>query len=156
MKLGSDTVYVAKGGSIFARVTAPRWTATGNLTLGDNPFSFRAVDRAGNRSDFSAPFVVTYTEPIGFHAPERFRATDVFDLNVTKTARAVRLDLYDLRGRRVRTIAVNQLNQRYELPWNLKDDAGNTVGDGPYVARATVTYEDGSSTVTTAAVVVAK
>ena len=56
----------------------------------------------------------------------------------------------------LRTLAVNQLNQRYELPWNVKDDAGNTVGDGPYVARASVTYEDGTSTIQTAAVVVAK
>ncbi len=153
---GADSVYVAKNGSVFARVTAPRWTAKGNLTLGANSFTVRGVDRAGNRSAFRAPLVVTYSEPIGFHAPERFRAGDVFDVNVTQTARAVRIDLYDLRGRRVRTLAVNQLNQRYELPWNLRDDAGNTVGDGPYVARATVTYEDGTSTVTTGAVVVAK
>ena len=153
---GADSVYVARGGSNVARPAGPRWTTTANLLLGANSFTFRGVDRAGNRSAFSAPFVVTYSEPIGFHAPERFRATDVFDLNLSKTARAVRIDLYDLRGRRVRTLAVNQLGQRYELPWNVKDDAGNTVGDGPYVARATVTYEDGSSTITTAAVVVAK
>ncbi len=153
---GADSVYVARGGTVVSRITGPRWSTSPNLLLGDNSFTFRAVDRAGNRSAFSPPFVVTYSELVGFHAPERFRATDVFDLNVTKTARAVQIDLYDLRGRRVRTLLVNQLNQRYELPWNVKDDAGNTVGDGPYVARATVTYEDGTTSVTTAAVVVAK
>ncbi len=153
---GADSIYVARGGTVLSRITGPRWSTSPNLILGDNTFTFRAVDRAGNRSAFGSPFVVTYSEPVGFHAPERFRATDVFDINVSKTARAVQIDLYDLRGRRVRTLLVNQLNQRFELPWNVKDDAGNTVGDGPYVARATVTYEDGTSSVTTAAVVVAK
>ena len=153
---GADSVLVAKSGVVFARVPGARWTTEATLTLGANSFTFEGVDRAGNRSGVSPPFVVTYEEPVGIHAPERFRAGDVFDVNVTKTARAVRIDLYELSGRRVRTLSVNQLNQRYELAWNLLDDLGRTVGDGPYVARTTVTYEDGTSSTSTAAVVVAK
>jgi hypothetical protein len=153
---GADSVLVSRNGTVVARPTGPKWTTTLILTLGANTFTFEGVDRAGNRSGVSGPFVVTYEEPIGFHAPERFRATDVFEMNLTKTARAVRIDLHELSGRRVRTLSVNQLGQRYELPWDVKDDLGQTVGDGPYVARATVTYEDGTSTTTTAAVVVAK
>lgn len=153
---GADSVLVARGGVVVARPTGARWSAEVSLVLGDNSFTFEAVDRAGNRSAISPPFVVTYEEPIGFHAPERFRAGDVFDVNVTRTARSVRIDLYELSGRRVRTLTVNQLNQRYELEWNLLDDLGRTVGDGPYVARATVSYEDGTTSISTAAVVVAK
>jgi NAD-dependent deacetylase len=47
-------------------------------------------------------------------------------------------------------------NARYELPWDLNDESGHGVGDGPYLARLTVTYADGSVQETKGAVVVVK
>ncbi len=153
----ADTVLVWRGGTVVGRdVDKARWSITAPLVLGDNTFTLEGADRGGNRSPMSAPITILYEEPLGFHAPERFRATDVFDVNVTRTARSVRIDLHDMGGRRVRTLLVDQLGQRYELPWNLQDDRGITVGDGPYVARVTVTYDDGVVETKSGAIVVAK
>jgi hypothetical protein len=147
---------VFRGGALVARVTAPNWSTLVSLTLGANQFTFEAVERSGNHSARSAPVTILYEEPLGLHAPERFRANDVFDVNLARAGRSVRLDLYELGGRRVRTLVANQPGDRYELPWNLRDDEGRTVGDGPYVARVTVIYLDGGSETKSGAVVVAK
>ena len=152
----SDSVYVWRDGSVVARATGLEWNARIPLVLGANVLALQAIDLAGNRSPLGAPFTIVYSEPLGFHAPERFRATDVFDVNAARTARSVRIDLYELDGRRVRTLLANQFGQRYELPWNLLDDRGITVGDGPYVARVTVTYDDGVVETKSGAIVVAK
>jgi flagellar hook assembly protein FlgD len=154
--LGADSVHVFRGGALVARVTAPNWSTLVSLTLGANQFTFEAVERSGNHSARSASVTILYEEPLGLHAPERFRANDVFDVNLARAGRSVRLDLYELGGRRVRTLVANQPGDRYELPWNLRDDEGRTVGDGPYVARVTVTYLDGGSETKSGAVVVAK
>ncbi|MEO6463048.1 MAG: FlgD immunoglobulin-like domain containing protein [Candidatus Eisenbacteria bacterium] len=153
----ADTVLVWRGGTVVGRdVNKARWSITVPLVLGDNTFTLEGADRAGNRSPMGPPITILYEEPLGFHAPERFRAGDVFDVNVARTARSVRIDLYDLDGRRVRTLLIEQPGQRYELPWDLRDDRGITLGDGPYVARVTVTYDDGVVETRSGAIVAAK
>ena len=153
----ADTILVWRDGVVVGRsFNEVRWEITAPLTLGPNTFYLAAADRAGNRSPLGSPLTILYEEPMGFHAPERFRATDVFDVNVARTARSVRIDLYELGGRRVRTLLVQQFGQRYELPWDVTDDRGVTVGDGPYVARVTVTYDDGVVETRSGAIVVAK
>jgi flagellar hook assembly protein FlgD len=152
----SDSVYVWRGGSVVGRASGLDWSARVTLLLGANVLALQAIDLAGNHSALGTPFTVVYAEPLGFHAPERFRASDVFDVNLSRTARSVRIDLYELDGRRVRTLLANQFGQRYEVPWNLLDDRGTTVGDGPYVARVTVTYDDGVVETKSGAIVVAK
>jgi flagellar hook assembly protein FlgD len=152
-----DTVLVWRDGVVVGRdFGRAGWAVTVPLLLGANTFTFEAADRGGNRSAMSPPVTILYEEPLGFHAPERFRATDVFDVNVARTAQSVRIDLYDLEGRRVRTLLVEQFGQRYELPWDLRDDRGATVGDGPYIARVTVTYDDGVVETRSGAIVAAK
>jgi hypothetical protein len=152
----TDSVLVWRDGVIVQRTTDTDWSARVTLTLGSNTFTLQSLDPAGNRSAMSPPYTIVYEEPIGFHAPERFRATDVFDVNLTRTGRSVRLDIHELGGRRVRTLTVTQAGNRYELPWNLQDERGVTVGDGPYVLTLTVTYDDGVTETRRAAIVVAK
>ena len=126
------------------------------LVIGANTLTFDAAERSGNRSARGSAVTIQYEEPLGLHAPERFRAGDVFDVNVAQTARSVRIDLYELGGRRVRTLLATSAAQRYELAWNLLDDAGVGVGNGPYIARVTVSYDDGTTETRSGAVVVAK
>jgi flagellar hook assembly protein FlgD len=152
----TDSVLVWRDGEIVQRATDDNWSARVSLNLGVNTFTLQSIDLAGNRSAMSAPYTIVYEEPIGFHAPERFRASDVFDINLTRTGRSVRIDLHELDGRRVRTLLLVQAGSRYELPWNVRDDRGITVGDGPYIARLTVTYDDGVVETRSAAIVVAK
>ena len=57
----------------------------------------------------------------------------VYDLGA---AGPVRLEVYDLRGVRVRTlVAAEQTAGRHEAAWNGRDDAGQEVASGVYMAR---------------------
>ena len=156
----ADSAFVFDNGNRIARATVPGFKKEVELTvpliLGDNAFTLESNDLAGNPSPRSAPFVVLYEEPIGFHAPERFTAGDEFDVNLTSPARSVVIDLFTLRGEPVRRLVSTQSLTRYELVWNLADETGNMVGDGPYVARLTVTYPDGTVRESRGAVVVVK
>ena len=44
----------------------------------------------------------------------------------------------------------------YDIPWDGKDERGDFAGDGPYVARAVVTYTDGTRSESKGAVVLVK
>ena len=89
-------------------------------------------------------------------AGPRFRPNDTFDVNLNNTARRVDIRLYTLDGRPVRTLSSSVSTRFYEIEWNLKDDNGKVLGNGPYLAQLTVTYIDGSSAQQTAAVVVVR
>lgn len=129
---------------------------TVDLALGSNPFTFQGADAAGNLSPIVGPIVVVREEPLGFHAPERFTTGDVFQVNLSAAPRSLKLEIRTLSGRSVRTLSSSSSSPQQELVWNLRDDEGNTVGNGPYVARLTVTYLDGSTDGMSGAVVVVK
>jgi hypothetical protein len=154
-----DSLFTRSNGVLVSRISTPS-TATTNvvvpLLLGDNDLTFQSKDFAGNESLVSGPFRVVYEAPLGFHAPERFGHGDAFVVNVTKPAREVVIDLFTLRGRPMRRLFLTQTRTRYELPWDLNDESGSSVGDGPYLARLQVTYVDGSVEERKAAIVVIK
>lgn len=65
--------------------------------------------------------------------PARSQARLAFSL---PRAGAVRLEVFDLAGRRVRTLAQGHYAAgRYALAWDLRDDAGRAVAPGVYLAR---------------------
>ena len=139
---------VAEGGASFS-LEVP-------LTPDVNTFTLQAVDTAGNVSPVAGPFTVNYSTPIGFHANERFRPNDAFVFNLQRPATAIDIVLYTLRGRATRSISVRGLNTHFDVGWNGLDDLGAFAGDGPYVARARITYLDGTSAEVHGAVVLVK
>jgi len=126
------------------------------LHVGQNHIQFQALDEAGNVSPLSAMYTIDYETPLGFHAPERFRAGDAFGVNLPSAAISAVIDLYTLRGTPVRQLVATGSATHYELPWDLKDFAGSIVGDGPYLARLRVSYANGTGTEAKAAIVVVK
>jgi len=156
----ADSLLSWRNGTLFARnSTLPgihTTTLTVPLVLGDNGLTFRAKDLAGNDSPVGGPFVIRYEAPIGFHAPERFGRGDAFLINLELPPRSIVVDLFTLRGQPVRRLSASSSLTHYELPWDLNDESGNVVGDGPYLARLTVTFADGSVQETKGAVVVVK
>jgi hypothetical protein len=50
----------------------------------------------------------------------------------------VALELFDVRGQRVRTFTPDTAPGWHETTWNGRDDAGNILPSGPYVARLVV------------------
>ena len=77
-------------------------------------------------------------------------------MNLASAPREVRIELWALDGRKLRTLVSSSSNTSQELAWNLLDDVGKEVGDGPVIARLTITYNNGQVDQTKAAVVVAK
>lgn len=155
----ADTLTTRRGGVVVSRIfVVPISTINVSvpLALGDNLITFQASDVSGNASPVAGPFVVRYEAPVGFHAPERFGRNDAFAVNLTTPAQLVEVDLFTLRGQPVRRLVSTQTQLHYELAWNLEDDAGKGVGDGPYVARLRVTFADGRVEESKAAVVVVK
>jgi hypothetical protein len=126
------------------------------LHLGPNVIVLQGIDFAGNLSGLAGPYTVSYETPIGFHAPERFGRGDAFGVNLESPASSVVIELFTLRGTPVRQLSVTGSALHYELPWDLKDVAGNFVGDGPYLARLRIGYANGTGAETKAAIVVVK
>jgi len=126
------------------------------LHTGINLVTLQAIDVAGNLSAVGGPYTITYDTPIGFHAPERFGKGDVFGVNLESPATSIVIELFTLRGTPVRQLTATGNTTHFELPWDLKDAAGNFVGDGPYMARLRVGYFNGTGQESKAAIVVVK
>jgi len=126
------------------------------LHSGTNLVTLQAVDAGGNVSAFGGPYTIIFDTPLGFHAPEKFGAGDVFGVNLESPANSVVIELFTLRGTPVRQLTASGSATHYELPWDLKDAVGNVVGDGPYMVRLRVGYANGSGQETKGAIVVVK
>ena len=67
--------------------------------------------------------------------PNPFNPTTTISFDVPE-ASDVRLEVYDMMGRRVATLLNGQLNAgRYEASWNARTDAGTPVASGVYLYR---------------------
>jgi hypothetical protein len=59
-----------------------------------------------------------------------------FDIPANQASEHIRLEIFDLLGRKVRTLVSGQYAPgTYSVPWNATDDAGLTVASGIYVYR---------------------
>jgi hypothetical protein len=100
-----------------------------------------AVDDAGNESPRAATETTTgaETQPgaIVLHqnVPNPFNPTTLIRFELPARAR-VRLHVYDVGGRLVRTLVDGELQQGLqEIPWNGRDDRGVNVASGVYFYR---------------------
>jgi hypothetical protein len=77
------------------------------------------------------PAVLAFAPP----APNPAHGSTMLRFALPRDA-VVRLALYDLSGRRVRTLAEGSLPAgEHALAWNLRDDSGRALGAGLYFAR---------------------
>jgi hypothetical protein len=79
------------------------------------------------------------SEPLVFrlkgNAPNPFSGSTVISFTLPSAA-AVGLDLYDLAGRRVRTLVARPLGAgRHQVNWDRRDDSGHEVAHGIYMLR---------------------
>jgi subtilisin family serine protease len=117
--------------------TAPR-TPAGAAWL-----ELEAIDAAGHAgSSFIGPFEILAGDPL----PERMalavrgthpaRAPIAFELALPED-RAVRIDVFDLRGARIATLAEGRFTAgRHRIEWDGADRAGRALSPGVYFARA--------------------
>jgi len=69
-------------------------------------------------------------------APNPFRDRTVIGFDVPSSGGAVRIEIFDVAGRHVRTLVDGPASPgRQVVAWDGRDDRGNTVGHGIYLCR---------------------
>ena len=130
-------------------VPASAALATAGVTAGTMKLWVRARDSAGNwgaASTITVPTTQTSTlstdgvAAVDFLAtptPNPFRGFATIHFGLARAGEA-RLELFDLAGRRVRTLAsgVHGAGAHFAT-WNGRDQGGNSVGSGVYFVRLT-------------------
>ncbi len=139
---GTSPDFVADATTVVAQLVGHSW-----LDAIADPFNWfykvSAVDAAGNESSAVAPAIATDTPSAGAvttlalhrNVPNPFnpRTTLAFDL---PHAGAVRLEIFNVAGRRVRTLVDEKLSAgRYTRTWNGTDDSGRAVASGVFFYR---------------------
>ena len=145
-KTQTKSVYIYREAGTDTKVTRREIITAGfsvpdTLRKGENRIWAAAQDEAGNMSGNSAIETVTYAIATGISHPEVFRGPDVFRIYSDRTVRAVKIELYTVSGELVATLSKPGPGTDFELPWNLTNNDGETVRNGPYLAAITVTYD---------------
>lgn len=118
----------------------------GLLPNADYWFALKTADERGNWSGLSNIAVHTSEKlgvevpvvPLSFSGPWPNPVTDVgrFALSLPQASR-VRIEAYDIGGRRVATLADGDLPAgKAEIAWSLRDASGRRVSPGVYLVRA--------------------
>jgi len=113
------------------------------LSEGLNEFWALGKDNAGNASAYSNTVQTTLDPATGITYPEVFRGPNSFQIVSARTASSVTLDIYDMRGERIRRIAVPGPGTSFDIAWDLTNDDGETVKNGPCLVVITIEHSGG-------------
>lgn len=136
-----DPDFVPGPGNLVHATATTQWT---DLSPGSFTYKLTAVDLNGNESAPAIASVVTGVSgayaprALAFAslAPNPFRRALTCVIEVPEGCGAIDLALFDLAGRRVRTLASGALAAgRHAFAWNGIGQGGERVGPGIYVAR---------------------
>ncbi|UCF05406.1 MAG: hypothetical protein JSV33_16095 [bacterium] len=105
-----------------------------------NFFWAETLDRAGNRSVPSNTVHVIYDNSSGFYYPESFRGPDVFQIRTATEASRVDIVIFTINGERVARLSETGPSTSFDVEWNLLNDDGKEVRNGPYLVVITVDY----------------
>ena len=101
------------------------------LTEGLNEFWATGGDRAGNISSISNRVRTTLDPATGITYPEVFRGPNTIQVVSAETASSVTLEIYDIRGERIKRLSVPGPGTSFDIPWDLTNDDGEMVKNGP-------------------------
>ena len=141
-------VYRQAGGSVDSTSFITAGLTPGDpfeLTLSEGQNEFWAVgkDKAGNESALSNIVRTTLDPTTGITYPEVFRGPNTFQIVSAATASSVTLDIYDMRGERIRRISAPGPGTSFDIPWDLTNDDGETVKNGPCLVVITIEHAGG-------------
>ena len=141
------------GTALSGTFTAPTVAVNGTvdsqlLSLGTDLIWVRAMDAAGNWGNATALEVVVNGDPAGLddgtlpvrfalhaNAPNPFGPLTTIRFDLPRPSN-VRLDVYDITGRRVRTLVEETLPAgSRNIIWDGRDDRGNPAASGVYFYR---------------------
>jgi hypothetical protein len=113
------------------------------LSVGLNEIWAAGRDKAGNTSALSNVVRTTLDPTTGIAYPEVFREPGTFQVVSGATAYSVTLEIYDMRGERIRRIEVPGPGTSFDIPWDLTSDDGETVRNGPCLVVVTIDHAGG-------------
>ncbi len=138
---GGSAAFVPGPGSLAHQTTGAGWTdATAGFGV---HYKVTAVDFAGNESDAAAPAAVSgvpgasaTTFALAQNVPNPFNPRTVIGFSLDRPG-AVRLRIFDVAGRLVRTLHDGQVLPAgtHEVAWEGRDDAGLPAAAGVYHCR---------------------
>jgi flagellar hook assembly protein FlgD len=136
-------VYILGGGSIdsIMYITAGGEPIKVNLSEGQNEIWAFAYDNAGNRSGISNTVSTNLDPSVGITYPEVFRGPGSFQVVSSGTVASVTVEIYDIRGERIRRFHAPGPGVSFDIEWDLTSDDGEDVRNGPCLVVITV---DGS------------
>jgi hypothetical protein len=132
--------YVKLNGALIRGKSPYTWTDEGVTAGGRYKYLLEAVDLSGGTEEFGpakmqmpAGTKRTFVLAQSYPNPARDAATIEFVLPRSTTAK---LTVYDLSGRKVRTLVDEELPAgEHEVVWNLATDAGTPAAPGIYIYR---------------------
>jgi len=116
------------------------FSATLDLFDGNNTVWAFAKDKAGNSSSISNVINVEYRVVDELVFPEVFRSADYFRIYSTKEIQSVQVKIFTINGRLVRTLSKYGPASKFEIMWDLLNEDGSEVNNGPYLAVITIEY----------------
>jgi len=137
--VGNDTSIATK------KLVVSEFTFSVELTEGDNTFWAIAEDEAGNMSTPSNTVRVEYRISNELRVPEVFREVDYFRVYSQSQINSVTVEIFTVNGEHVRKLSSNGPSQRIDIPWDLKNDDGKPVNNGPYLVIFRIEYSGRTS-----------
>ncbi|MFQ5512501.1 MAG: C25 family cysteine peptidase, partial [Candidatus Krumholzibacteriia bacterium] len=114
------------------------------LAVGEHSAVLKVADSFGQTRldtlEFSVTDVLDFSAEVVLNYPNPFRSSTHFLVNLTGRAR-IRLDIFTLSGRRIRTLETTRDPGEAWILWDGRDFSGDTIGNGAYLYVATVDFE---------------
>jgi hypothetical protein len=138
----------AYGGSFDESTGRLSFTPDTPLPAGEHAVEVTVVDQAGNvapsvafafasAASIALDQAITYPNPARHHSTLRFNLSDI--------AQDVHWKIYDVSGRRIRTITRSNLAAgQHEITWDLSSRAARPVANGVYLYRLDARGSDGT------------
>jgi hypothetical protein len=144
---GAMSVRVFQDGTMIDSIVVLAQTAfstTASLTAPIHRFTADAVDETGNVSDPSDTLVVIVESGVDVFFERPFRPGGHFEVRLARSARSLDLRIFDLAGDLVRHLTGPEGASEARLPWDGRNESGESVRRGPLILVVDVRYPDGS------------
>lgn len=147
----TDSIFVYRAAGADTSITAaeigsPTFRIDIELVEGPNEIWAFAADGLGSISEPSNVVSVIFERAVRFVYPEAFREPGSVEIFTGDEAREVEIRIFTLDGERVRIMHARGPATRFDFFWNLLNDDGEEVRNGPYLL-VIITHYDGSESV---------
>jgi len=143
----ADSVEILRGGApVDTFAVDPlthRFSGSVALSPGENQFTAKGLDLAGNVSAASAPLSVFLVHQTLLTVPPAFAPGNEFFVALITPADAVTVHIYTLEGVEIQRLEKRTPGVTFRIPWDGKDHTGLITSSGPCLAAVDV-EESGS------------